>query len=237
MGLPESYTDECGSNIARVYTIYKYTRYTSTYTKNSNYSDSWAVGADSVCTSNIKDHAQTDQHTYALMLLKKEHVQSSGLGLSSYAPIAKALTVLPEDAKETLGDIAHFVATEKHAFSKYSNICELEAQHGVNIGSSYTNEVAGKTFCHYIAKSRREDLLKCLYKAKYFLLLMDGSTDAGNIDEIFLILWCDVVWPKEWSWQSKMPSHICHWTSLMRCSTDCITCKRNHLKSEELLEL
>ena len=160
-----------------------------------NYSNKWIVGADSVRTSNIKDHAGTDQHAHAMMLLKKEHAQSSGLSPSSYAPIAKALTVLPEDAKETLRkkfDIAHFVATEKLAFSKYPSICELEAHHGVNIGSSYTNEVAGKTFCHYIAKSRREDLLKCLSQAKYFSLLMDGSTDAGNIDdEIFLILWCD----------------------------------------------
>ena len=73
------------------------------------------MGADSVRTGDIKDHAQTDQHIYALILLKKEHVQSSGLGPSSYAPIAKALTVLPEDAKETLRkkfDIAHFVATK-----------------------------------------------------------------------------------------------------------------------------
>ena len=61
------------------------------------------MGADSVQTCNIKDHAQTDQHTHAMMLLKKEHAQSSGLGPSSYAPIAKALTVLPQDAKETLG--------------------------------------------------------------------------------------------------------------------------------------
>ena len=71
-----------------------------------------------------------------MMLLSKEHAQSSGLGPSSYAPIAKALTVLPEEALETLRKklhIAHFVATEKIAFREYSSICELEAHHGVNI--------------------------------------------------------------------------------------------------------
>lgn len=90
-----------------------------------NYSEKWVVGAKSVQTSNIKDHAQTDQHKHAMMLLKKEYAQSSGLGPSSYAPIAKSLTVLPEETKDTLTkkfDIAHFVASEKLAFSKYVSI-------------------------------------------------------------------------------------------------------------------
>ena len=83
----------------------------------------------------------TDQHNHAMMLLKKEQSQSSGLGPSSYAPIAKALTVLPEGNKASLRvkfDIAHFVATEKLAFTKYPRICELEAHHGVDMGTSYT---------------------------------------------------------------------------------------------------
>ena len=161
-----------------------------------NYSDKWVVGADSIRTSNIKDHAHTDHHNHAMMLLKKEQSQSFGLGPSSYAPIAKALTVLPEGNKASLRvkfDIAHFVATEKLAFTKYPRICELEAHHGVDMGTSYTNEVAGKTFCHYIAESRREDLTKRLSEVRFFSLLMDGSTDSGNIDdEMFLVLWCDV---------------------------------------------
>ena len=50
-----------------------------------------------------------------------------------------------------------------------------------------------KTFCHYIAETRREDLAENLASAKFFSILMDGSTDKGNIDdEMFLALWCDV---------------------------------------------
>ncbi len=160
-----------------------------------NYSNKWVVGAESVRISNIKDHAKTDQHAHAMMLLKKEHAKAAGLGPCSYAPIAKALYELPEDAKASLRkkfDIAHFVATEKLSFNKYSKICELEAHHGVNIGSTYVNEVAGKTFCHYIAETKRKELLTCLTQAQYFSLLMDGSTDVANVDdEIFLVLWCD----------------------------------------------
>jgi hypothetical protein len=60
----------------------------------------------------------------------------------------------------------------------------------VDIGTAYLNENAAKSFCHFIAESRQQENLA---KAKFFSLLMDGSTDSGNIaDELFLVLWCDV---------------------------------------------
>ena len=171
-------------------------RFESKIVGRRNYSNKWIVGADSVRTSNIKDHARTDQHSHAIMLLKKEQCSSAGLGPQVYAPIAQSLSVLSDDVKAKLRvkfDIAHFVATEKLAFSKYPQICSLEAHHGVDVGTSYTNEAACKTFCHYIAESKRDDLSKCLSRAKFFSILMDGSTDSGNIDdELFLVLWCDV---------------------------------------------
>ena len=149
-------------------------------------------GTDSVRSSNIKHHARTDQHAHAMLLLKKEHAVSAGLGPCSYAPNAKAFSALSDDFKAKLRikfDIAHFVATEKLAFTKYPRICELEAYHGVNVGRAYTNEPAGKTFFHYIAESKREELVKYVAKAKFFSVLMDGSTDSGNIDdELFLVL-------------------------------------------------
>ena len=43
-----------------------------------NFSDQWIVGADSVRSSNIRDHARADQHTHALNLLKKEQAEASG---------------------------------------------------------------------------------------------------------------------------------------------------------------
>ena len=126
-----------------------------------NYSNKWIVGADSLRTSNIKDHARTDQHNHAMLLLKKEQSSSAGLGPQCYAPVARSLSALPEDVKAKLRvkfDIAHFVATEKLAFTKYPRICALEAHHGVDVGTAYTNEVAGKNFCHYIAESKRKEL-------------------------------------------------------------------------------
>ena len=161
-----------------------------------NFNDRWIVGADSVRTSNVKDHAQSDQHTHAMQLLKKEQGRAAGLGAASYAPIAQALSKLPAEERDRLKkkfDIAYFVATEKLAFTKYPSICELEARHGVELGTSYLNKSAGRTFCHYIAEERKENVVEALRKAHFFSILMDGTTDKGNIeDELFLVLWCDV---------------------------------------------
>ena len=44
-----------------------------------NYSNTWIVGADSVRTSSIKDHACTDQHSHTMLLLKREQSSSAGL--------------------------------------------------------------------------------------------------------------------------------------------------------------
>lgn len=89
-------------------------------------------------------------------------------------------------------DIAHFVATQKIPFTMYPRICELETHHGVCLGTSYVNETAGKEIMHYIAESRRQELKQRLATAKFFPLLLDGSTDAANIDnELILAVWCD----------------------------------------------
>ena len=74
----------------------------------------------------------------------------------------------------------------------FPSLCKLEARHGVSIGSSYTNEIAGKTFSHYIAQSHQQQLLERIAQAKFFSVLIDGSTDKGNIDnEVFMAVWCD----------------------------------------------
>ena len=63
----------------------------------------------------------------------------------------------------------------------------------MSIGNSYTNEVAGKVFSHYIAESQRKDMLKLIAEAKFFSLLIDGSTDKSNCDnEIFMAVWCNI---------------------------------------------
>ena len=94
-------------------------------------------------------------------------------------------------------DIAYFMAIEKISFRQYPQFCELEARHRVAIGSVYTNEIACKSFTHFIAESQRRRLLEKLAQAKFFSLLIDGSTDKGNAEELAPRPWAKS-WNKPW---------------------------------------
>ena len=157
-----------------------------------NFSARWITGAESLKTSNIRDHAQCDQHVHAMNQLKKEHATSLGQSASSYAPIAIALNRISEEEKVKLRhkfDVAYFVARENMSFRKYPAICELEARHGVDIGKAYTTETAGRSFVHFIAESQKQELVSdTLQKVKFFSVLLDGSTDSGNIDNELILM-------------------------------------------------
>lgn len=159
-------------------------QYQSRIEGRRNYSSKWIDGADSIRSSNIKDHSRSDQHAHAMMLLKRDKARAEGREASSYAPIAKALCELSEDTKSTLRvkfDIAHFVATQKLAFTNYPALCQLETKHGVNVGTAYTNESAGKMFCHFIAESRRECLVEHLRNANFFLSSWTGQLTVETL--------------------------------------------------------
>ena len=65
-------------------------------------------------------------------------------------------------------DISYFVPKEKLLFCKYPGICELEARHGVNLGRSYTTEIASKSFAHYIAEALRMKVVAQVKQSKFF---------------------------------------------------------------------
>ena len=47
---------------------------------------------------------------------------------------------------------------------------------------------------HYSAESRRRELKQTLANARFFSLLLEGSTDVGNVDdEVFLAVWAIVI--------------------------------------------
>jgi len=128
-----------------------------------------------------------------MALLQRE--LGTGQSLTSTAPIIVALTSLSEDEKVRLRhkfNIAYWLAVKKISFKKFPSICDLETRHGVSIGTTYTTETAAKSFTGYIAQAQRNKLFVDLEKAKFFSLLLDGSTDAGNVDnELLLVVWLD----------------------------------------------
>ena len=54
-------------------------------------------------------------------------------------------------------------------------------------GTTYTNDVACKTFIHFIAEAERQELGDILAKADFFSLLIDkGCCD----NEVIMVVWC-----------------------------------------------
>ena len=151
-----------------------------------------------------------------MKLLEKELAIAKGDGSSTYAPIARATEKIPVTESARLRhkfDIAYLIATEKLSYLKYPNICELERKHGVDIGLSYTKGCSGRIFIHYIAESRRRELVDKIDKVKFFLFCwMDLPIKVIRIDnEALLLVWCDIVWHDE---KFTQKHHTSNWLDL-----------------------
>ena len=78
------------------------------------------------------------------------------------------------------------------AFTKYPKLCQLEALHGVDLGTNYRNDVACHNICHFISQYKHQSLSNELTKVNFFLLSLDGSTDCSNVENVmFLTVYCD----------------------------------------------
>ena len=87
-------------------------------------------------------------------------------------------------------DICYVLAKEGIAFHKYPSLHALEERHCVDLGFSYKTKDSAKTFTHYIAESQQQSFLVG-FPSSFFSFLMDGSTDAGNVeDELVFVQYC-----------------------------------------------
>ena len=81
-----------------------------------NFYDKWInEGADSIRTTNFRDHAKSDKHVHAMNLHRKQLAIDKGQGPASYTPIVSALQyVAPEEHQKLQKkfDIAYFLSTE-----------------------------------------------------------------------------------------------------------------------------
>ena len=155
--------------------------------RGCNFNSAYIDGSSNLRTSAFTDHAKSDMHQRAMTLLKKE----TATDVREYATIAKSLFSVIDPAVEgTIKkkfDVAYFIAKEGVAFNKMKPLCNLEERHGVQLGDGYKNDLACSQFVEYIANDLQEKLKETLYKAKFFSLQMDGSTDCGNVEEELLL--------------------------------------------------
>ena len=155
---------------------------------DKNCNSAYILGSMNLRTSSFKDHTASDMHQHAMKFLKKS--QSNG-DVSTYAPIAKALTTLDTRTEETVEkkfEITYFLIKENLPYVKMAPLCYLIEKHGVGLGTGYKNDQACATFVQYIAKDQRLQLVDILSKANS--IQIDGSTDSANIEEeVFLTVY------------------------------------------------
>ena len=90
-------------------------------------------GSRNLRISSVKDHASSDMHSCAMLLLKK----ASSSSVLDYTPIAKALRKLDASTEAMISnkfEIAHFIAKENLSFLKVEPLCELVERQGIDIG-------------------------------------------------------------------------------------------------------
>ena len=159
-----------------------------------NFSRAWITGSSNQKTSNIVNHATSEQHRASMTRVRAEAAKASNQPLTTYSPIAHSLLVMDKTVQERMKrkfDICYVLAKESLSFSKYPAIHELEERHGADLGFAYKTDVSAQTFTHYIAESQRQSFLETFSASNFYSFLMDGSTDTGNVeDELILVQYC-----------------------------------------------
>ena len=156
-----------------------------------SFSKAWITGSSNQKTSNIFDHATSEQHRAAMVRVRADAARASNQPVTSYCPIARSLLVMDEAVQRRMKkkfDICFVMAKESLG---YPALHALEERHGVDLGFAYKTDVSAQTFTHYIAEAQRQSFLNKLSTSNFYSFLMDGSTDAGNVeDELVLVQYC-----------------------------------------------
>ena len=67
--------------------------------------------------------------------------------------------------------------------TKYATIIDLEKKHGVDLGTTYCNEMQAATFITNIGEEFGSQLKQKLSNVNFLSILTDASTDASNIEK------------------------------------------------------
>ena len=169
-------------------------QYKAKITGMRNFSSCWITGSANHRTSSIVDHARSEQHVASMAHMRTARAKANNEPIESYAPIARYLMTMDEEEKLRMVhkfEICYVLAREGVAFHKYPAFHCLAERQGVRLGSSYKRSDCAQQFTYYIAEGQRNVFQQSLSQVNFFSFLMDGSTDAGNIEqEMVFVLYC-----------------------------------------------
>ena len=137
------------------------------------------------------DHATSEQHKAAMSCQRTLQARANEEPVTSYAPIARSLLMLEESERGRLRrkfDLCYLMAKEGIAFEKYVPLYDFKARHAVDLGHAYKTAPSAKLFTSYIAEAQRKQFLEAVSETKFCSFLMDGTMDAGNLEQELVVL-------------------------------------------------
>ena len=159
------------------------------------FSHSWIEGTDSVKKDSLTKHINGDPHKYAVELQQKEAlgVASFNQNIVENTPIRRGLTKMTVQEHELLKtrfNTAYYVSTSERPYSDFEGLLQLQEKNGAKCNKSYRNERSAANFVDTCCQVIKDTLLEDLLSAKYYSILMDGSTDSSVTEqELIYILY------------------------------------------------
>ena len=114
-------------------------KYEKRIKSKKNFSRAWIGGSYNQKTSNVMDHASSEQHKVAMAILHREQAKNVKESLTSYSTIVRCLhnPSLDPAVRERLKkkfNISYLLAKENLPFTKYPSIHELLKRYGIELG-------------------------------------------------------------------------------------------------------
>ncbi|XP_078670963.1 zinc finger protein 862-like [Branchiostoma floridae x Branchiostoma belcheri] len=137
------------------------------------------VTGDSIRRRTLRIHAGTQAHRDCQAARDAQQNPQE-------APIACALHNMDNATKEKLiklFNIAYFIAREEASFTMFPKLVRLHALNGLNLGLTYRNDQACRTFVSTIGQCMYEELVGKIQSARFFSIMSDSSMDRSILDQ------------------------------------------------------
>ena len=149
----------------------------------SDSSSTFVSGSQNFKIESVRSHEASTGHTrYVAAAKVTENPQ--------LAPLPRALLSMSNEVSqkmERLFDIAYFVAKREMPFTSFPHLCKLEMKHGVELGNTYINDKACKTFVTAIAGQLKHELSSKLQSSKFISVMADSACDVGvrEVEDVY----------------------------------------------------
>jgi len=144
------------------------------------------VGVDGgkIRIKTLQEHSKTTSHSDC------EGAQAAKVNPSG-TPMACVLQKMSENVRERmtkLFNIAYFVAKEEAPFTMFPSLVDLHHKNGLELGDTYKNDNACRTFVQAIGQSMKDDLVEKLKNTHFFSVMSDSSVDRSVKDQEMVYL-------------------------------------------------